>query len=242
MKDDAVRRWRHDPGIINVKRGASLTKYPLVLAIIFASVAVFAANLGNAFLRGVPDGDIIAQDFTLLSAAMAALAATMLTMPVTLLYVYDKNNGVLEYLLALGMNQGDVYKRYLKAELILVSLLLIAVAGANVVVGLILRGDVTLSLAAAGIAAALALPVVSFVTMAMMAFSSLQRQRAGANQPLAVSLGALLILPLVYVTPWFVPFIVGVAIDLAEAAIIAALAISLLLLSSRFISREKLLP
>ena len=173
---------------------------------------------------------------------MTALAATMLTMPVTMLYVYDKNNGVLEYLLALGMSQGDVYKRYLKAELILVSLLLIAVALANVVVGLILRGDVLLPLAAAGIAAVLAFPVVSFVTMAMIAFSSLQKPRAGANQPLAVSLGAVLLLPLLYVTPWFLPFIIGVAVDLAEAAIIAALATSLLLLSSKFISREKLLP
>jgi len=173
---------------------------------------------------------------------MTALAATMLTMPVTMLYVYDKNNGVLEYLLALGMSQGDVYKRYLKAELILVSLLLIAVALANVVVGLILRGDVILPLAAAGIAAVLAFPVVSFVTMAMIAFSSLQKPRAGANQPLAVSLGAVLLLPLLYVTPWFLPFIIGVAVDLAEAAIIAALATSLLLLSSKFISREKLLP
>ncbi|MGZ4904399.1 MAG: hypothetical protein ACXV5I_06260 [Halobacteriota archaeon] len=242
MKDFAVRGWERDPGIVNVKRGAALTKYPIVLAIIFASVAIFAANLGNAFLQGASDGTTIAQEFALFSGAMTALAATMLTMPVTMLYVYDKNNGVLEYLLALGMNPGDVYKRYLKAELTLVSLLLIAVAGANAVVGLILRGDVLLPLAAAGIAAVLAFPVVSFVTMAMMAFSSLQRQRAGANQPLALSLGVVLLLPLLYVTPWFLPFIIGVVVDLAEAVVIAALAISLLLLSSRFISREKLLP
>lgn len=159
-----------------------------------------------------------------------------------MLYVYDKNNGVLEYFLALGMNQGDVYKRYLKAQLILVSLLLIAAAVGNVALGLILRGDIILPLAATGIAAALALPIVAFVTMAMMAFSSLQKPRAGANQPLAISLGVVLLLPLLYVTPWFLPFIVGIAVDLAEAVVIAALAISLLLLSSKFISREMLLP
>ncbi|MGZ4864143.1 MAG: hypothetical protein ACXV5H_04840 [Halobacteriota archaeon] len=242
MKDDAVRGWGRDPGMINVKRGAALTKYPIVLAVLFASAAIFAANLGNAFLRGASDGTTIAQEFALFSGAMTALAATMLTMPVTMLYVYDKNNGVLEYLLALGMNQGDVYKRYLKAELILVSLLLIAVAVANVVVGLVLRGDVILPLAAAGIAAVLAFPVVTFVTMAMMAFSSLQKPRAGANQPLAFSLGVVLLLPLLYATPWFLTFIIGVAVDLVEAAVIAALAIALLLLSSKFISREKLLP
>jgi hypothetical protein len=149
---------------------------------------------------------------------------------------------MLEYFLALGMNPGDVYKRYLKAGLILVALLLIAVAVANIAVALIVGGDLLLPLGAAGIAAALALPIVFFVIMAMMAFSSLQRSRAGANQPLAASLGVLLLLPLLYITPWVLPFVEGVVVDLAEAVIIAALAISLLLLSSRFISREKLLP
>jgi hypothetical protein len=242
MKSNAVRRWGRDPGIINVKRAAALNKYPIVVAILFAFVAIVAANLGNTFLKGVPDAGIIAQDFALFSSAMTALAASMLTMPVTLLYVYDKNNGVLEYFLALGMNQGDVYKRYLKAGLILVALLLIAVTVANVAVALIAGGGIILPLTASGIAATLAFPIISLVTMAMMAFSSLQRSRAGANQPLAASLGVLLLLPLLYITPWFLPFVVGVVVALVEAVIIAALAISLLLLSSRFISREKLLP
>ncbi|MGZ4943891.1 MAG: hypothetical protein ACXVIG_05740 [Halobacteriota archaeon] len=102
MKDFAVRGWERDPGIVNVKRGAALTKYPIVLAIIFASVAIFAANLGNAFLQGASDGTTIAQEFALFSGAMTALAATMLTMPVTMLYVYDKNNGVLRTSLRSG--------------------------------------------------------------------------------------------------------------------------------------------
>lgn len=82
MKDDAVRGWGRDPGIINVKRGAALTKYPIVLAIIFAAVAIFAANLGNAFVRGASGGEIVAQDFALFSPAMTALAATLLTIPI----------------------------------------------------------------------------------------------------------------------------------------------------------------
>ena len=139
------------------------------------------------------------------------------------------------------MNQGDIYKRYLKASVILVSILMIVVAVANVTVGLVLKGDVTVLLVATGIAAALSLSVVSFDTMAMMTFSSLQKTRAGANQPLGLALGGLLVLPL-YLTALILPFIGAVVVDLAETVIIAALAIALFLLSSRLISREKFLP
>jgi hypothetical protein len=139
------------------------------------------------------------------------------------------------------MNQGDIYKRYLKAGVILVLLLMIAVAVVNVAIGLVLGGDVRVPLVATGIAAAFSLSVVSFDTMAMMTFSSLQKQRAGANQPLGLALGGLLVWP-TYLIPFILPFIVAVAVDLAEATIIAALSIALFLLSSRLISREKLLP
>jgi putative flippase GtrA len=115
------------------------------------------------------------------------------------------------------------------------------VAVANVAVGLVLRGGVTLPLVATGVATALSLSVVSFDTMALMTFSSLQKQRAGANQPLGLALGGLLVFP-AYLTAFILPGIVAVAVDLAEAVIIAALSIALFLLSSRLISREKLLP
>ena len=139
------------------------------------------------------------------------------------------------------MNQEDIYKRYLKAGVILVSLVMIAVVVADVTVALILRGDVTVPLVASGIAAALSLSIVSFDTVAMMTFSSLQKQRAGANQPLGLALGGLLVVP-AYLTALILPGIVAVAVDLAEATIIAGLSIALFLLSSRLISREKLLP
>jgi hypothetical protein len=54
-------------------------------------------------------------------------------------------------------------------------------------------------------------------------------------------LGGLLVFP-AYLTAFILPGIVAVAVDLAEAVIIAALSIALFLLSSRLISREKLLP
>jgi hypothetical protein len=232
-----------DPGIIIVKRGLALSKSYIVFATFFALVAILTANFGNASLGGAPanSGIYVRTSLSLLSVALTAIAGVTLTTSVILLYVYDKNNGVLEYFLSLGMNQGDIYKRYLKAGVILVSLLMIAVAVANVAIGLILGRGVTVPLEATGIAAALSLSIVSFDTMAMMAFSSLQKQRAGANQPLGLALGGLLVVP-AYLTPLILPFIVVVVVDLAEALIIAVLSIALLLLSSRLISREKLLP
>jgi len=242
VKSNLVRQLGRDPGIIIVNRGLALSKSYVVFAIFFASVAILTANFGNASLGGAPaNSGIYLRPLSLLSVALIAIAGVTLTTSVILLYVYDKNNGVLEYFLSLGMNQGDIYKRYLKAGLILVSLLMVAVTVANVGIGLILGRAVTVPLAATGIAAALSLSIVSFDTMAMMAFSSLQKQRAGANQPLGLALGGLLVVP-AYLTPLILPFIVVVAVDLAEAVIIAALSVALLLLSSRLISREKLLP
>jgi hypothetical protein len=243
VKNNVVRQLGRDPGIIIVKRGLSLSKSYIVFATFFTSMAILTANFGNAFLGGVPanSGIYVGTSLSLLSVALTTIAALTLTTSVILLYVYDKNNGVLEYFLSLGMNQGDIYKRYLKAGAILVSLLMVAVGVANVTVALILRGDVTVPLEASGIAAALSLSIVSFDTVAMMTFSSLQKPRAGANQPLGLALGGLLVVP-AYLTPWTLPFIAVVVVDLAEAVVIAALSIALFLLSSRLISREKLLP
>lgn len=243
MTNKFVRRLGRDPGIIIVKRGVALSKSYIVIAIILSSIAILIANIGNAFLRGVPGGSGVyaGMSISLLSVGLIALAAGLFTTPVLLLYVYDKNNGVLEYFLSLGMNQGDIFKRYLKAGIILVLLLVFAVAVANVAVALILRGAVTFPLEASALAAALSLSVVSFSTMAMMAFSSLQKQRAGANQPLGLALGALLVMP-VYMSSFVLPFIVVVVVDLVETVVIAALSIALFFLSNRLIRREKLLP
>jgi len=243
VKNNFVRQLGRKPAIITVKRGLALSKSWVVLALFFTSLAILVANFGNAFLRDVPgnSGISVGTSLSLLSIALTVIAAVMLTTSVILLYVCDKNNGVLEYFLSLGMNQGDIYKRYLKAGVILVSILMIAVAVANVTVGLVLKGDLTVPLVATGIAAALSLSVVSFGTMAMMTFSSLQKQRAWANQPLGVVLGGLLAVP-PYLSPLILPFVGAVVVDLAETAFIAALSIALFLLSSRLISREKLLP
>jgi len=54
-------------------------------------------------------------------------------------------------------------------------------------------------------------------------------------------LAALLVMP-AYLAPWILPFSVVVVVDLAEAVLVASLAVVLFLLASRLISREKLLP
>ena len=55
----------------------------------------------------------------LLAVPLDMVPLLMIATPVVLLFVYDKNNGVLEYLLSLGMTQRDIYMRYLKAALLL---------------------------------------------------------------------------------------------------------------------------
>ena len=161
--------------------------------------------------------------------------------PVLLLYVYDKNNGVLEYFLSLGMNQGDIYRQYLKAALILAS----GLVGLEVVNqrrrGTDRRARTRLLLLeVSGLVVALAIPAVSFGTLVMMSFSSLQKQRVGANQPLGMAIGVFMVLP-AYILPLVFPSL-AIAIDLLLAMVIAALSLVMYLSSSRLISREKLLP
>jgi hypothetical protein len=87
---------------------------------------------------------------------------------------------------------------------------------------------------------ALALPVVSFDSLIMMSFSSLQKQRVGSNQPLGLTIGVLLVVP-AYIVPLAVPSI-AFAFDFLLAGIIVVLSLLMYFLSSRLISRMKLLP
>ena len=81
---------------------------------------------------------------------------------------------------------------------------------------------------------------VSFVTMAMMAFSSLQKQRIGSNQPLGMGFGVMLVLP-----TYFIPIVApdfAIVGDLIVAVIIMILSLVLFFFASKLIRREKLLP
>jgi hypothetical protein len=82
--------------------------------------------------------------------------------------------------------------------------------------------------------------VVALTTVAMMAFSSLQKQRVGANSPLAIVIGVVFIIPTFYTS--FLGFTSAYLVDLSVAAIAGALSAVLLILSSKLIRREKMLP
>jgi hypothetical protein len=101
--------------------------------------------------------------------------------------------------------------------------------------------NLILGLLMSAVIAALSFSAVSLSTIAMMAFSSLQKQRVGANSPLGLVLGVVVILPSYYI-PIFLPFDYSVLFDFLIAGLGGALSIALLILSSRLIRREKMLP
>ena len=178
----------------------------------------------------------------LISVSLMTFGLLMFTMPVNLLYVYDKNNGVLEYLLSLGWNQSDIFKQYLKAALFLALILFIGEGAAILIAGAIagLMAVFALDLLMLFLTAFMGFSVVSLVNVAMMAFSSLQKQRVGANTPLGMPIGVPFIFPTFYLS--FLGFSPELIIYLLLCTLAAALSVALLLLSSRLIRREKMLP
>jgi len=157
-----------------------------------------------------------------------------------MLYVYDKNNGVLEYLLSTGLDQLDIFKGYVKASLVLASCLLIFAVILNTAVGVLLGTSLILLATIAILTFAIGISEVFLVSVCMVAFSSLQRTPIGANQPLGIIVGVIpmfpaLILPIVFPT-------YAIIVDLTIAAITLLASLALLLSTGRLIRREKLLP
>jgi hypothetical protein len=160
-----------DQGIIIAKRSISLSKTYLVIGIFLAFMGALISSLsgvvGNLSSTGIPinatstGGPDITSSLPLISVALQVFAAIIFATPILLLYVYDKNNGVLEYFLSLGMSQGDIYKQYLKAALMLSSVLIVAEVFVNIIAVLITGANVIVELEVSGLIVALALPVVS---------------------------------------------------------------------------------
>lgn len=236
--------------MIIARRSVSLTKsYPIL------GVVLSLFGLGLASLSGVIDtlpttnATISAGNGTAtanisgslpyLAVPLQALAALLFATPVVLLFVYDKNNGVLEYLLSLGMTQRDIYGQYLKAALILA----VGVATFDVVIDMALglvEGSVSQMAEVAVLVPVIGVAAVSFGTMLMMSFSSLQKQRVGSNQPLGMAIGVFLVIPS-YIIPFAIPSAAFV-VDLFLAVVIVSLSLATYVTAGRFISREKLLP
>lgn len=222
--------------LVFAKRSLSLSKIQAGSGLFLAAFGIFAIVALNLFA-----GSSNAQ-FFLLPVSFMAFGMLMFPTPVILLYVYDKNNGVLEYLLSLGWNQSDIFKQYLKSALFLALTLFIAEAIAVPIAGAIAGSQAVflLDLLVLFLTAFLGFSVVSLVTVSMMAFSSLQKQRVGANSPLALMIGVFFIFPTFYLS--FLGFIPEFIVELSLSVLAGALATALLLLSSRLIRREKMLP
>ena len=220
---------------IFAKRSVSLTKAYSALGIFFAGFGIFVLDEIVIFATNSP--------YVLIPIGWTGFGILFFATSVIFLYIYDKNNGVLEYLLSLGWNQGDVFKRYLKASLLLALILFIAEFAVSFIVTVIAGtlAAVLLGIEMLALTAVLSFSAISLVTVAMVASSSLQKQRVGSNSPLGLIVGVVVLLP-TYFIPEILPFSLSVLADLLIAGLAGALSLILLILSSRLIRREKMLP
>jgi len=222
--------------LVFAKRSLNLSKILTGMGLGLAGVGIFLI-FALSLLAGSSSAAVFVLPVSVMSLGLLVFAT-----PVTLLYVYDKNNGVLEYLLSLGWNQSDVFKQYLKAALLLALILFTGEAAAILIAGAIAGSMAvfTLDVLMLFLAAFMGFSVVSLVTVAMMAFSTLQKQRVGANTPLGMAIGVPFIFPTFYLS--FLGFSPELIIYLLLCSLAAALSAAMLLLSSRLIKREKMLP
>ena len=231
---------------VTMKRSTHLSKSYIIIGAFLTIYGVVLSNLMSIIPSIIPP-DIntpapidLTSSFPLLSIALLSFAAVLFALPVVMLFVYDKNNGVLEYLLSTGLDQLDIFKGYVKASLVLATCLLVFAITLNTVVGVLLGTSFALLASIAILTFAIGISEVFLVSVCMVAFSSLQRTPMGANQPLGVLIGVVpmfpaLILPLMFPT-------YAIVVDLTIAAITLLASLVLLVSTSSLIRREKLLP
>ncbi len=231
---------------VTMKRSASLSRSYFIIGIITTIYGVVLSNLMTIIPQIIPPEMNtpvpvdLTSNFPLLSIALLSLSSVLFALPVIMLYVYDKNNGVLEYLLSTGLDQLDIFKGYVKAALVLATYLLLFAIMLNTVVGILLGTNLTLIVTIAILTFAIGISEVFLVSVCMVAFSSFQKTPMGANQPLGIIVGIIpmfpaLLLPLAFPT-------YAIIVDLTIAAITLLASIVLLLSTGRLIRREKLLP
>ena len=227
---------------VTMKRSVRLSKTYSILGIVMTIYGVILSNLMSIIpsdpINPVPID--LTNNFPVLSVAFLSLSAVLFSLPVVMLFVYDKNNGVLEYLLSTGLDQLDIFKGYVKASLALAIYLLVFAIILNTVVGVLIGTSLSLLTSIAVLTATIGISEVFLVSVCMVAFSSLQKTPMGANQPLGVIVGIIpmfpaLLLPIVF--PGY-----AIVVDLSIAAITLITSLALLLSVGRLILREKLLP
>jgi hypothetical protein len=231
---------------VTMKRSTKLSKSYVIIGAFLTMYGVVLSNLMSIIPSVIPS-DIntpapidLANSFPLLSIALLSMAAVLFALPVIMLFVYDKNNGVLEYLLSTGLDQLDIFKGYVKASLVLATYLLVFAIILNTAVGVLLGTSLILLASIAILTFAIGISEVFLVSVCMVAFSSLQRTPMGANQPLGVIIGVIPMFPALILPLAFPAY--AILVDLSIAAITLLASLSLLLSTGRLIRREKLLP
>jgi hypothetical protein len=227
---------------VTMRRSVRLSRTYFILGIVMTVYGIILSNIMSIIPSGsvTPTPIDLANNFPVLSVALLSLSAVLFSLPVVMLFVYDKNNGVLEYLLSTGLDQLDIFKGYVKASLALAIYLLVFAIILNTVVGVLLGTSLSLLASMTVLTFAIGISEVFLVSVCMVAFSSLQKTPMGANQPLGVIVGVIpmfpaLILPIVF--PAY-----AIVVDLSIAAITLIASLALLLSVGRLILREKLLP
>src|SRR5208337_2564207 len=156
--------------------------------------------------------------------------------PVYLLFVNDKNAGVLEYLLAVGMDQRDVFLGYLKAGVMLSLVAMVPVVLINTA---FMSGGLGLAVLGGILALGTGVSDVALVTILMTAFSSMQRRPTGMNSPLGITIGVVFLMP-----EFLLLSVLGTEIVWVEGGVAVGLlvvAVFFLLSLGKLIKREKLL-
>ncbi len=228
-----------------MKRSTRLSKSYFIIGAITTIYGVVLSNLMTIIPSIIPPDNTpapidLVSNFPLLSIALLSLSAVLFALPVIMLFVYDKNNGVLEYLLSTGLDQIDIFKGYVKASLVLATYLLIFAIILNTVVGALIGTSLTMLTTIAILTFTIGISEVFLVSVCMVAFSSLQRTPMGANQPLGIIVGVVPMFPALLLPLAFPKY--AIVVDLAIAAIIMLASIALLLSTGSLIRREKLLP
>ncbi len=227
---------------VTMKRSVKLSKTYIVLGVVITVYGIILSNLMSIVPPDIvtPAPVELSSSFPVLSVALLSLSGVLFSLPVIMLFVYDKNNGVLEYLLSTGLDQLDIFKGYVKASLVLAVYLLVAAIVLNTVVGVFLGTGLSLLASMAVLTFAIGVSEVFLVSVCMVAFSSLQKTPMGANQPLGVVVGVVPMFPALILPLAFPAY--AIAVDLSIAAVTLVASLVLLLSSGRLILREKLLP
>jgi hypothetical protein len=222
-------------GLLYVIFGVGMGVFLSVGLNIGATVGNEVSGIGTTVPIGnpIPIGKILA----LLVVPMGALVGLIITTPVYLLFVNDKNVGVLEYLLAVGMDQRDVFMGYMKASIMLSLVAMIPVVLINTAFN---AAGLTLTLLGGTLALVTGVSDVALVTVLMTSFSSMQRRPTGMNSPAGITLGVVFLIPDFLLLSVLGPSIVWVEGAVAVGLLVAV--VVLLLSLGKLIKREKLLP